>query len=798
MTTRGRRIAAALVVVAALLFVGRWLALFLADRWWAASVAPAAVLVLTRRALLELGLDLAGMVLSVLWFTAHAQVVSSAIRAVPLRDGGGNSAFRAAMEKPDGRTVLLVGGAALGILFGSGLGTWADTVTLAGQTVQVGLADPALGQDAGWYLSRLPLWLRAQAFVTIIVLVTFGLVLLLYMLGGAIRVVRVLGISDEARLHLGLLLALLAVTVGTSQILAPFELAAGLPVRVASGVVDLHRSVAFVLVGVSVAVAVLSIIWALRPLHSLVAGAWLAFSAALVGAFYLLPDSPPDDSPDSRSLEREFERIAYGLTLTAPIPEPERPVPSFWDAAALAGLGGEDSAAAGAASRGRFITGEGMDRPVWVTLMEEPDSVGVVLVADDTTAANGAPLRWRSSAPLLEPAADPLFRVGTQAARPAAPAVAIGTGPGVPAGGFLRRLVLTWARQAPAILGAAPDARIGWLLAPEDRLRRLAPFAQWRNLRPWIQQNRLQWIADGYVLAESFPVARRVRWEARQIAYARAGLVGVVDASSGSARIFVRPGADHLSRAWAASATPLIQSAEQLPDTLARVLAYPETLLSIQAELFARQRASASGDTAAAAAAAPRVVPGGRVGTWVAPIVDRRTGRIDLLLEGAWDGRQDRLSQYAADTTSAPEAPEVLTRRWQRFSLFQQLRDSVSAGGSSFETGVVRYAQLQDGLIAYQPVWAIDRGGAPAMVLVTVANGERLGAGRSFAEAWSSSLGELSGLLRLSDDSAARVEALRWLREADSALRRGDLVGFGRAFAALKSVLERDESPRPK
>jgi hypothetical protein len=111
---------------------------------------------------------------------------------------------------------------------------------------------------------------------------------------------------------------------------------------------------------------------------------------------------------------------------------------------------------------------------------------------------------------------------------------------------------------------------------------------------------------------------------------------------------------------------------------------------------------------------------------------------------------------------------------------------------------VVRYAQLQDGLIAYQPVWAIDRGGAPAMVLVTVANGERLGAGRSFAEAWSSSQGELSGLLRLSDDSAARVEALRWLREADSALRRGDLVGFGRAFAALKSVLEREESPRPK
>jgi hypothetical protein len=81
---------------------------------------------------------------------------------------------------------------------------------------------------------------------------------------------------------------------------------------------------------------------------------------------------------------------------------------------------------------------------------------------------------------------------------------------------------------------------------------------------------------------------------------------------------------------------------------------------------------------------------------------------------------------------------------------------------------------------------------------VTVASGDRLGAGRTLEEAWRSSRGEITPSLRISDDAAAREEALRWLQEADSALRRGDLVGFARAFAALKSALQRDPPSRPK
>ena len=83
-------------------------------------------------------------------------------------------------------------------------------------------------------------------------------------------------------------------------------------------------------------------------------------------------------------------------------------------------------------------------------------------------------------------------------------------------------------------------------------------------------------------------------------------------------------------------------------------------------------------------------------------------------------------------------------------------------------------------------------------MLVTVARGDRIGAGRSLEEAWKNSRGEMADYLRMSDEAAIVGEARRWLREADSAFKRGDLAAFGRAFAALKSVLEGERQNPPK
>ena len=799
MSPRIRRLLVASAILAAILVLGRALTQFLADRWWAASVSPSAALVITRRALLGLGLGIAGVTLATLWFAMHLALCLRVLSQIPEREPGGNPTVRAFIARPGARVAGWLLALGLGLLVASGTSQWSEAVTLAGASLHFGLPDVALGIDAGWFVSRLPLWLRIQAFVTVLVLLGMGLVVGLYFLGGAIRFGRGLFIAPGARMHLGFMLALLAFTIGTSQILAPYELAAGLPYPVGSGVVQLHRSVAFVMVGVCVAVAALSVIWAFRPMHSLAAGAWLALSAAVVGAYYLLPDNAADDNDaDVREARARFEAVAYALSRAAPEQQRSRPVPSLWDGDVVGGAARVDSGAMPRAAHGLLPAAQG-SRPVWLALGSQGDSVGAFALADDTTGTTGGPLTWRAGGASPEAGLQPILRLGPQSVRPAAPGLAFGAGAGVMVPGFLQRLVLAWALQAPSIFGATQ--RVAWRLDPAERLAMLAPFATWENARPWLDGRGLHWILEGYATSEAMPSARRRPWYGRRISYLRAGFIGVVNAETGATEVYLRPEPDPLSRAWAARSAPLIRNATDVPPGVLAALEYPAALLSVQADLIAESRSSLiATDTATISVpgADRRPLPGGQQGRLVVPVVDRRTGRLDLLIEGAWDGRADRLLETVPDSTMSPEGPDILTRRWGRFPYLQQMRDSVTATGSSFETGRVRYAAGPDGLIAYQPSWGVDSRGRATLVLVTVARGDRIGAGRSLEEAWKNSRGEMADYLRLSDEAAIVGEARRWLREADSAFKRGDLAAFGRAFAALKSVLEGERQNPPK
>src|SRR5688572_26414085 len=144
MSPRARRVLAASVIVAAFLVFGRALSQFLADRWWAAAVSPAAVLVITRRALLGLGLDLAGVTLATLWFAVHLSICLRVLSQIPEREPGGNPTFRGFLARPGSRGAGWLIAFGLGLLTASGTSNWADAVTLAGATLHLGLPDVAL------------------------------------------------------------------------------------------------------------------------------------------------------------------------------------------------------------------------------------------------------------------------------------------------------------------------------------------------------------------------------------------------------------------------------------------------------------------------------------------------------------------------------------------------------------------------------------------------------------------------------------------------------------------------------
>ena len=85
--------------------------------------------------------------------------------------------------------------------------------------------------------------------------------------------------------------------------------------------------------------------------------------------------------------------------------------------------------------------------------------------------------------------------------------------------------------------------------------------------------------------------------------------------------------------------------------------------------------------------------------------------------------------------------------------------------------------------------WGISAAGAPLVIWVEIAEGERLGAARTPASALANLRGLSAPLIPGPDLPDPLVEARRWAARADSLLRAGDLEGFARAFAALKRVL---------
>jgi hypothetical protein len=66
-----------------------------------------------------------------------------------------------------------------------------------------------------------------------------------------------------------------------------------------------------------------------------------------------------------------------------------------------------------------------------------------------------------------------------------------------------------------------------------------------------------------------------------------------------------------------------------------------------------------------------------------------------------------------------------------------------------------------------------------------------IGGGRTPAEAWDAVAASDADTLRDADrETAGRMEAVRsWMRHADSALARGDLTAFARAWEALRGLL---------
>jgi hypothetical protein len=795
MSPRAERFLRVGALAVLLLFIGRWAADFLATRWWAAALAPAAEEFTTRWMLLGLALDLSAIAVASVWFAAQALLVARAIGTVQVEELVGSARVR---QPIPARVLMLAGlglGVLLGVITGAGARAWRAPVALASQRVMYGVDDPLLGRDLGLFVAQLPLYDLAHGFAMSLAVLGLALAVALYAAIGAIqRRDGRLEVHGDAKRHLGALLAVLALVIAVGALLTPYRLAASVDPPLGILPSRLRITAAHALAGGAIAVALMSAAWAIRARHSLLVGGWLVMLVGMGVERLVIPAMAAEGSgsPTREEELRALETTFWGLRLTeATVPE-SLPTPSTtWDQEALVRWLAERGTMPHAISPASPRQGSDVMPPGWMMIVsdrEDPSRLEWLTVVDRGEA--GQP-------ELLQRATIANARV-----HPGAPAWRETADSGVRVGGWMRRVILAWARQAPTMLRAPAAGTIDWHLDPVERVRVVLPMLSWRLTGALMLAERPAWVVTGFATVRRAPLMRDRNWGGGDVAGVTPAVLGLVDVASGKLTLMQDPAADALGQAWAAFAGALLAPPGTIPLETLQSVPYPAEWLEAQLQVLEGPHWNLGRRPGRRVADGPPEEPAifwaaGHPG-WQSPFEDPGRRTLNAVVTAQRRNGTPQLEIARVDGI-APENGRELERRWGRGVMIRQLRDSVRAAGDSLVAGPVLW-QLGDGVLAASmSLISEGRRGPPTLVWIATARGNRLGGGRELRAAWTSLAESSAGdaiVARSEPDAEARLTALRsWIMRADSALARGDLTAFGRAWEAVRGLLSETEEP---
>lgn len=791
MTLRSRRLLIAGGAVVLLLFLGRGLAVFLTDRWWAASISDAARDEVTRWALLGWLLDAVAITLASAWFIGHAAWVVRGVAALNSSELRNNEAVPVALPQRILTWWAIAVGGLLGLLTGSGAHAWRAPMALAREGVRFGEIEPLSGADLGTFVADLPLWRIGYDFFSTLVLLTLALVTVLYLGTGGLR--REQGrviIHPHSRRHLGGLLVLLALLVMVGALLHPWTIVAGLTEPLPMAAVAMRGVAAQAMIGVALAVAVMSFSWALRGRNTMLVSGWAVLGIALVIERGLIPALTTPTAPIA-SADADIRRAdarAWGFKVIAGAPSRDT-LPSAtgrWEPATLARVVEGQGGTLLNATAGRATIGDSVV-PLWYLTMGRPDSGSGFDVV--TLRESAAPLR--DTAAVIA-----RIRVEEARLRPDAPAWRQVT-TGVASGGMLRRVVLAWGRQAGGLLRHSPTGAVDWNLDPTARAAAIVPTVSWLPADLVVVGGRPLWIVQGMIPMADYPLATRERWGGREVAGVMPALVAVMDPRSGSVTLHRDPAADSLGAAWARILGPLVAPEGSLSPEIRAGLRYSRLLFELQLRILegsAWHLGRRPGRRVADGPPEPPVpvwtIPDGP--GWQSVLEDPARLTVSTLLTATRRAGIPRVEVLRHDGEGLGNGREA-ERRWNQLANLTQLRDSARAARDSVYAGSVRWHLGAAGLVAWQPIIAFNRWGRVTAIAVGAAAGNRFSAAREPAVAWAEVLGE-PGAAATAALPGLAVEnwrlAREWMARADSALARGDLTAFGRAFEALRALLQ--------
>ncbi len=166
-----------------------------------------------------------------------------------------------------------------------------------------------------------------------------------------------------------------------------------------------------------------------------------------------------------------------------------------------------------------------------------------------------------------------------------------GTG-GIVMGGFLRRVLLAFDRgdlsKVPFSDDITAQSRLLMRRNVRARIAALAPFLTF-DQDPYIvvgDDGRLQWIIDAYTSSSTYPYSAAANLDGQSVNYARNSVKAVVDAYNGTVTFYIFDASDPVLAAWRGIYPDLFKDASAMPTWLRAHVRYPESLLSLQADVY--------------------------------------------------------------------------------------------------------------------------------------------------------------------------------------------------------------------
>lgn len=496
--TRGRRLAAALVVVATVLLVGRGVALLFSDHEWYAALGATSV---WRDKLASTAL-LYGVALAV--GTAFAWVNLTAVRrsvlAVVVPKRVGNVEF--GEEVPSGRlrVVTLAMSAFIAAASTLALPPW-TTVALWRSDVTFGELDPYFELDLGHYVAWLPLERAAYDWSVVLFATVALLVVALYSLTPGLRWTRRgIRVSTRTRRHVAALAAVLLLIAAWGFRLSAFDLLSnGSGPGGAFTRTDhtwlIPADLVLSMVTVAAAPALLFAGWIGQTGVSLVVVTVVLLGAAATGivgprlsaARAAIPALMPQEAAymDIRDI---YTRRAFDTA--AVLPSARTAV----DSGMLAAAG--------------YVTVQGVRLPAAVY----PGASGLLVERDPQRVLH---------APRL--------------------------------GSGSTRLLNAWALQNPRLLGSDIPASAALLTVRDVRARvtALAPvFAQSRAIGAAPSASGIVWIVDLFATSGSYPLSAAQQLGRERVTYSHHAGTAYVSGGTGAAVILPPAAADPVTRAW--------------------------------------------------------------------------------------------------------------------------------------------------------------------------------------------------------------------------------------------------------